>query len=92
MASTQQQTIFIAFFFMMIFLLMSGIFTPVDAMPEWAQAMAQLNPVKHFVVLIRAVLVRGAGFVDVLPELGTLAVYGVVILSLAVRQYKRTTA
>ncbi len=58
---TQQQSMFVAFFLILIFLLMSGLFTPVDSMPRWAQWVAQANPVKHFVGVMRAVLVRGAG-------------------------------
>jgi ABC-2 type transport system permease protein len=55
---TQQQTMFVSFFIMMLFLLMSGLFTPIDSMPTWAQWLAELNPVKHFVLILRAVLVN----------------------------------
>ncbi|MBC7791330.1 MAG: ABC transporter permease [Anaerolineae bacterium] len=89
---TQQQTMFVSFFVMMIFLLMSGLFTPLDSMPMWAQWLAELNPVKHFVLIMRGVLVRGAGFAAIATPLGILAVYGIVVLSASVRQYKKTTA
>ncbi len=87
--STQQQTMFVAFFIMLIYLLMSGLFTPVDSMPRWAQLAAEVNPVKHFVFIMRAVLVKGAGWRTVAPPLAGLAVGGVVVLSLAIRQYSK---
>jgi ABC-2 type transport system permease protein len=89
LASTQQQAMFVTFFIVMIYLLMSGLFTPIRSMPEWAQWITQVNPVKHFIEIMRAVLLKGAGVGDVLKPLGALAVFGVVVLSLAVRQYGR---
>ena len=88
---TQQQAMFVAFFVILIFLLMSGLFTPVDSMPDWAQAVAEVNPVKHFVSIMRAVLVRGAGLETVGPPIAGLAVGGVVVLALAVARYRKTS-
>jgi ABC-2 type transport system permease protein len=89
LANTQQQAMFVTFFIVMIYLLMSGLFTPIRSMPEWAQWMTQVNPVKHFIGIMRAVLLKGAGIGDVLQPLAALAVFGVVVLTLAVRQYGR---
>ncbi|MEP6732845.1 MAG: ABC transporter permease [bacterium] len=91
LAGTQQQAMFVTFFILMIYLLMSGLFTPIRSMPEWAQWITQVNPVKHFIGIMRAVLLKGAGVGDVLQPLGALAVFGVVVLTLAVRQYGRST-
>jgi ABC-2 type transport system permease protein len=88
---TQQQAMFVAFFVILIFLLMSGLFTPVDSMPDWAQRVAELNPVKHFVWIMRAVLVRGAGLETVGPPMAGLAVGGVVVLTLAVARYRKSS-
>jgi ABC-2 type transport system permease protein len=71
---------------------MSGLFTPVRGMPLWAQWAAQLNPVTHFIRLIRAVLLKGAGPADVAPQLAMLAAIGGVVLTLAVRQYRKRAA
>lgn len=90
--STQQQAMFISFFLVMIYLLMSGLFTPVRSMPQWAQWITELNPVKHFIVIMRAVLLKGAGLSDILRPLGILALSGVLILTLAVRQYGKRAA
>jgi ABC-type multidrug transport system permease subunit len=89
---TQQQAMFVAFFVILIFLLMSGLFTPVDSMPDWAQQVAEVNPVKHFVFIMRSVLVRGAGLETVGAPIAGLAVAGVGVLALAVLRYRKSTA
>ncbi len=89
---TQQQAMFVAFFVLLIFLLMSGLFTPVDSMPGWAQRVAEVNPVKHFVAIMRAVLVRGAGLETVGRPILGLAVAGVAVLALAVMRYRKSVA
>jgi ABC-type multidrug transport system, permease component len=86
---TQQQAMFVTFFIVMIYLLMSGLFTPVRSMPTWAQWMAQLNPMKHFIEIMRAVLLKGATARDILRPIAILAVFGTVVLTMAVRQYGR---
>ena len=91
-AQTQQQAMFVTFFIIMIYLLMSGLFTPVRGMPEWAQAFAQLNPVLHFVRLMRAVLLKGASLHEVACQLVALAAIGTVVLTFAVRQYHKRAA
>jgi ABC-2 type transport system permease protein len=89
---TQQQAMFVAFFVILIFLLMGGLFTPVDSMPDWAQAVAQANPVKHFVFIMRAVLVRGAGLETVAAPIAGLALAGMAVLALAVYRYRKSAA
>jgi ABC-2 type transport system permease protein len=92
LADTQQQAMFVTFFIVMVYLLMSGLFTPVRSMPEWAQWMAELNPVKHFISIMRSILLKGAGAADIASEIAVLGLFGVVFLSLAVRQYGRRVA
>ena len=89
---TQQQSMFVAFFFMLIFLLMSGLFTPVDSMPDWAQQVAEANPVKHFVSIMRAVLMRGAGLETVGRPIVGLGIAGLAVLGLAVMRYRKSVA
>jgi ABC-2 type transport system permease protein len=89
---TQQQAMFVTFFVMMIYLLMSGLFTPIDSMPRWVQIVAELNPVRHFVAISRAVLVKGAGLAEIQRPFGTLVVFAIVVFTLAVRQYSKRTA
>lgn len=90
--NTQQQAMFVTFFVMVLYLFMSGVFTPVASMPTWAEWVAELSPLKHFIEVIRAVLLKGAGPLDVWPPIAILAGYGAVVLAVAVRQYSKTKA
>lgn len=90
-ADTQQQAMFIAWFFMMIFILMSGLFTPIDSMPEWAQWLTYPNPIAHFVSVMRLVLLKGSGFADVEHHFWTVGLLAVAFSSLAVVSYRKTT-
>ncbi|HLM66240.1 MAG TPA: ABC transporter permease [Longimicrobium sp.] len=91
-AETQQQAMFLSYAINLVYLLMSGLFTPVQSMPGWAQWVAEASPVKHFIVIMRSVLVKGADLNAIRVPLLVLAVYGAVVLALAVRQYSKTTA
>jgi len=92
LVETQQQAMFVTFFIMNVYLLMSGLFTPIDSMAPWVQVASQLNPVRHFVTIARAILIKGAGLAEIARPLMILVVYGVVMLTLAVRQYSKRTA
>ncbi|MDX1566218.1 MAG: ABC transporter permease [Longimicrobiales bacterium] len=91
-SDTQQQAQFLAFFLMVIYLFLSGIFTPVESMPEWARMLAEMNPMKHFVALVRAILLRGAGVPQVATELWALTALAVVTLPMAVALHRKRTA
>ena len=88
---TQQQAMFIAWFFTVIFILMSGLFTPIESMPSWAQTLTEFNPIKYFVEVMRMVMLKGSGFYDILPQLLKTLLYAVVMNSLAVWSYKKTS-
>jgi len=87
---TQQQAMFIAWFFMVIFILLSGLFTPIESMPPWAQTITDFNPIKYFVEVMRMVMLKGAGLMDVLPQLLKIFAYAIFINGLAVWSYKKT--
>jgi len=89
--STQQQVMFISFFFMLVFILMSGIFTPTESMPMWAQRINIINPYYYFMRVIRMLLLKGSGFWDISYEFFSLLVYGVIMLSLAVWRYRKVS-
>jgi ABC-2 type transport system permease protein len=89
---TQQQAMFVTFFIMMVYLLMSGLFTPIDSMPRWVQIVAELNPVRHFVAISRAVLVKGATLREIEQPFSVLAIFAVAVFGLAVRQYSKRAA
>lgn len=89
-ASTQQQVMFMSFFFMLTFILMSGVFTPVESMPEWAKAVNTINPMAYYMRVIRMVLLKGSGFADISKEFISMAVFGPVMIGLAVWRYRKT--
>lgn len=92
MAETQQQAMFIAWFFMMIFILMSGLFTPIESMPVWAQYLTIPNPIAHFVEVMRQVMLKGSTFADVEQHFIIMAIVSVVFGSLAVLRYRKTSS
>lgn len=90
LADTQQQVLFVSFFFLLVFVLMGGIFTPVESMPEWAQTLDRLNPIYYFMRIMRMVVLKGSGFLDLLEEFVSLLVLGATFLSLAIWRYRKT--
>jgi len=88
---TQQQAMFIAWFFMVIFILMSGLFTPIESMPVWAQYITNFNPIKYFVQVMRMVMLKGAGFTDIIPQFAKTLAYAIFMNGLAIWGYKKTT-
>lgn len=92
LVETQQQAMFITFFIMMVFILMSGLLTPVRSMPAAARWLAQLNPLTHFTTIMRAVLLKGAGLADIREPILVLLAFAVIVFTLAVTQYSKATA
>ncbi|MBM2816109.1 MAG: type transporter [Ignavibacteria bacterium] len=88
---TQQQAMFISWFFMVIFILLSGLFTSIDSMPEWARFLTKLNPIAYFVEIMRQVLLKGAGLAEVKVHLFALSIYAIVMIVLSVWRYRKTT-
>ena len=89
MASTQQQFLFIAFFFVMVFILMSGIFTPTESMPLWAQQFNLVNPVAYLMRINRMVMLKGSGFSEIMRDMAMLTILALSYLSLAIRAYRK---
>ena len=87
---TQQQAMFIAWFFMVIFILMSGLFTPIESMPVWAQTITDFNPIKYYVQVMRMVMLKGAGLMDILPQILKISAYAFFMNGLAVLSYRKT--
>jgi len=88
-SNTFQQAIFSSFFFIIVFIMMSGIFTPTDSMPRWAQIVNYINPIAYFMKLIRMILLKGSGLMDIYKDLLILLFYGLAVLSIAVNRYRK---
>jgi len=87
--NTQQQAMLISFFFMMIFILMSGLFTSIESMPLWAQQVDKFNPVAYFIRIMRMVLLKGSTFEDIKSDFLSLGLLASVMLSLSVWRYRK---
>jgi len=90
--NTQQQAMFISWFFLVIFILMSGLFTAIENMPLWAQKITYFNPVRYFIEVVRMVLLKGAGFKDVKMHFAIMSVFSTVLISLAVWRYRKSSS
>ncbi len=89
LVDTQQQAMFISFFFMMIFIMLSGLFTSIDSMPDWAKMVAHFNPVSYFVDAIRMIVLKGSGFMDIKEHFLRMFGFAAVFNSLAVWNYRK---
>lgn len=90
-SNTQVQAMFVAFFFIMIFILMSGFFTAVESMPAWARIMSNLTPVTHFIKVVRMIVLKGSGFTDVKLELLYIIIFAVILNGWAILNYRKTS-
>ena len=77
------------FFLMMIFILLGGLYTPIDSMPVWAQWITKFNPVTYFIRVMRGVVLKGSGLRDIAPSIGIIFLFGVILNSWAVINYRK---
>ncbi|MBP6610836.1 MAG: ABC transporter permease [Paludibacter sp.] len=89
-AQTMQQAMFLVFFFMLIFIMLSGLYTPVDSMPEWAKWVAAFNPLKHFMVVMRSVYLKGSDITNLMKEFYALISFAIVFNVFAVISYRKS--
>jgi ABC-2 type transport system permease protein len=89
-SNTQMQAMSLSFFFINIFNLMSGVFSPVDSMPAWAQTIVATFPPSHFIKIMRTVVLKGSGFSDITYHLAAMAVLGLILNTWAVLNYRKT--
>jgi ABC-2 type transport system permease protein len=90
-AKSQQQAMFMVLFFLISFILLSGLFTPISSMPGWAQNVTIFNPLRYFIEVMRLIYLKGSGFMDILPHLLKICVFLIAFNAMAVLSYKKTT-
>lgn len=88
-SSTMQQAMFVMFFFIMIFILMSGLLTPIESMPQWAQEITRFIPPRYFIDAMRCVYLKGSGPSDVYPDFLWLTGFTVFLTFIAIISYKK---
>lgn len=88
-SDTTQQASLVMFFFLVIFLLMSGLLTPITSMPPWAQNFTLLNPFRWFMEAIRAIYLKGSGLTELTRPLIALGLMAATLFPLSVATYNK---
>lgn len=88
-SDTMQQAIFVMWFFVVILLLLSGLFTPTRSMPSLAYLTTYINPVSYFIEAMRTVFIRGGNFSSIIHQVFALLSIGMFMGSWAVISYKK---
>lgn len=89
-SENQLQAMFTSFFFIMIFVLMSGLFTSVESMPGWARSISQALPITYFMKAVRMIMLKGSTFNDLGSIFLILAGFTIVLNGLAIWNYRKT--
>ena len=89
---TQQQAFLAGFLFAMPAILLSGVMTPIRAMPSWLQVVTYFNPVRYYIEVLRAVLLKGAGLADIWWRLLALLGFGLALLTVASLRFRKRVA
>ena len=92
MSNTQQEAFMSMFMFFLPALMLGGLMFPVENMPQWVQYLTLLDPIRHYLIVVRGVFLRGAGWDVVWPQMAVLAVIGVGVLGFATRQFHKTAS
>ncbi len=90
-SSTLQQAALTMFFFLVIFILMSGLLTPIRSMPEWAQLLTRLNPMRYIINAFRDIYLKGDSARLLLPQFLPLAAYTAATWTWAIASYRKNT-
>ncbi|MBO4542019.1 MAG: ABC transporter permease, partial [Bacteroidales bacterium] len=87
-AENQVQSMFVMIFFFIVFILLSGLFTPLESMPQWAQIMNLVNPIAHFIVILKSIILKGSSLVDMRFYLLGMTIFAIVTNAITIVFYK----
>jgi len=90
LARNQLQAMQMTFFFFLPSMLLSGFMFPFRGMPEWAQWLGSLLPLTHFLTLVRGIMLKGNGLLELLPQIWPLLAFMAVVIAIGLGFYKRT--
>lgn len=88
--STRQASLTM-FFFLVIFILMSGLLTPICSMPVWAQWLSMLDPMRHIIEALRLIYVKGSTFTELLPQFYILIGFATFTSTWAILSYRKNS-
>ena len=89
-SKTQQQAMVSGFFFNMPAITFSGFGTPISSMPEWMQQLTYLNPLRHFLEVLRGVYLKGVGLDVLWPQMAAMGILGLVMLAISVARFRKS--
>jgi len=90
LAKTQLQAIQMTFFFFLPSILLSGFMFPFKGMPDWAQAIGNILPLTHFIMIVRGVMLKGNTFVEILPHMWPILLFMIIVLIIGAKIYRTT--
>lgn len=90
-SNTMQQAMFVMFFFTIVFILMSGLFTPINSMPQWAQNITMFNPLKYFIQVMRMVYLKGSSITELGTQFIALSCFALFFNIWAVLSYRKSS-
>lgn len=90
-AISVQQAMFMMFFFVLTFIFMSGLYTPIENMPGWAQMLSNFSPLKYMIQVLRMVFLKGSDFRDLLPQFYALTAFALFFNSWAIYSYRKSS-
>ena len=88
-SDTQQQALFVAWFFMIFAILLSGFFIPIANMPPVIQQITRLNPLRYYIVILREIYLKGTSFKDLIPETVAMVTFGLCLFFAAVMRFRK---
>ncbi|WP_428559387.1 MAG: ABC transporter permease [Solidesulfovibrio sp. DCME] len=89
-AQNQLQAVQMSFFFFLPSILLSGFMFPFQGMPVWAQWLGSVLPLTHYLRVVRGIVLKGNGFLDILPHMWPVCLFLLVSLGLGVKRYRQT--
>jgi ABC-2 type transport system permease protein len=89
-SSTLQQAMFLMFFFLIILIMISGLFTPIASMPQWAQTFTRFNPLRYFIEIMRMAYLKGSNILQLSNQISVLIAFALFFNSWAVWSYKKS--
>ena len=90
LAHNQLQAVQMAFFFFLPNILLSGFMFPFRGMPEWAQAIGNLLPLTHFLILVRGIMLKGNGIEMVMGQVWPILLFIAVVLGFGLKTFRKT--
>lgn len=88
-SDTMQQAMFVMFFFVLIFMLLSGLFTPLRSMPQWAQILTYVNPPRYYIEMMRLIYLKGGSMADLQLQLWALLAFDFIFGIWAALSYRK---